>query len=75
VRATDLGSIIERTEGASPAFIRELLRRAALFALESTPDGVPVVQDTHLSGALDELTSGGGPLTSKLLGMQRSDEA
>jgi len=75
VRATDLGSIVERTEGASPAFIRELLRRAALFALESTPDGVPVVQDTHLSGALDELTSGGGPLTSKLLGMQRSDEA
>jgi ATPase family associated with various cellular activities (AAA) len=74
VRATDLGSIVERTEGASPAFIRELLRRAALFALEATRDGAPVVDDAHLIGALDELTGGGGPLTGKLLGMQVSDE-
>lgn len=68
VRARDLGRIVERTDGASPAFIRELLRRAALFAIEHG-DGEVVLDDAHLQSALDELTADGGPLTSRLLGM------
>jgi hypothetical protein len=69
VRATDLAPVVERTEGASPAFIRELLRRAALLAIEGGDGGPLVVRDEHLAGALDELNGDGGPLTSRLLGM------
>ena len=54
--------MIERSAGASPAFIRELLRRAALLAVDSA------------NGALEELTSGAGPLTGTLLGMQQPPE-
>jgi ATPase family associated with various cellular activities (AAA) len=75
LRAGNLADVISKTEGASPAFIRELLRRAALFAIESQGaggDGV-VIEDRHLTTALDELSAGGGPLTTKLLGMQTVD--
>jgi hypothetical protein len=71
LRATNLPEVIERSAGASPAFIRELLRRAALLAVDSA-DGDLVVGDRELAGALEELTSGAGPLTGTLLGMQPS---
>jgi ATPase family associated with various cellular activities (AAA)/AAA+ lid domain len=74
LRARNLAQIIEQTEGASPAFIRELLRRAALLAIERG-DGDLVVEDSHLEDALTELSSDGGPLTSKLLGMSDADPA
>jgi hypothetical protein len=66
--ANDLPALIEKTEGATPAFIRELLRRAALIASEASEDVLKV--DGHvLEAALHELTSEGGPLTARLLGM------
>ena len=71
LRATNLPDVIERSAGASPAFIRELLRRAALLAVDSA-NGDLVVGDSELAGALEELTSGAGPLTGTLLGMQPS---
>jgi hypothetical protein len=73
VRARNLADVIAQTEGASPAFIRELLRRAALLAIERRDGdgaGGVVVDDRHLADALGELTADGGPLTPKLLGMQ-----
>ena len=73
LRATNLPDVIERSAGASPAFIRELLRRAALFAVDSA-NGDLVVGDGELAGALEELTSGAGPLTGTLLGMQQPPE-
>jgi cell division protease FtsH len=73
LRATNLAEIIDRTQGASPAFIRELLRRAALLAME-TADGDVVIDDTQLAAALQELTTDAGPLTGKLLGMQQEPE-
>ena len=78
VRANNLGDVMRQTEGASPAFIRELLRRAALFAIERRgPDGGPdprvVVDDQDLGDALQELAAGGEALTGKLLGMQSPD--
>jgi ATPase family associated with various cellular activities (AAA) len=73
LRATNLPDVIERSAGASPAFIRELLRRAALLAVDSA-NGDLVVGDRELAGALEELTSGAGPLTGTLLGMQPPDE-
>jgi SpoVK/Ycf46/Vps4 family AAA+-type ATPase len=72
LRATNLADVVERSAGASPAFIRELLRRAALLAVDSA-DGDLVVGESELGGALEELTSGAGPLTGTLLGMQPSE--
>jgi hypothetical protein len=64
---------IGRTEGASPAFIRELLRKAALFAAEESADSI-TVRDEHLDEALRELVIIGGPLTRALLGAVISSE-
>ena len=79
LRARNLGDVIGQTEGASPAFIRELLRRAALLGIESGggwgDGGEVVVDDLHLSGALQELTADSGALTGKLLGMQGLDHS
>jgi hypothetical protein len=59
---------ISRTQGASAAFIRELLRRAALFAAD---DGTEiVVTDRHVDEALHDLVVQGGELTKSLLGFQ-----
>ena len=67
LRAGDLTGAVARTEGVSPAFIRELLRRAALLASEGTT-GPLVVEGSHLDAALDELTSERSSLTGRLLG-------
>jgi AAA+ superfamily predicted ATPase len=60
--------LIARTEGVSGAFIRELLRKACVYAAEE--DGTPqlLVRDRHLDEALTELLIAGGPLTKSLLG-------
>jgi ATP-dependent 26S proteasome regulatory subunit len=60
-------SLIADLDGVSPAFIRELLRRAALLAAEQT-DGDLRVTETHLRGALTELRAGADDLTNSLLG-------
>ncbi|MEA2218566.1 MAG: hypothetical protein QOJ35_1192 [Solirubrobacteraceae bacterium] len=60
--------LIEELDGTSPAFIRELLRRAALLAAEETADGALRVDERHLHAALDELRRGGDELTQTLLG-------
>jgi ATP-dependent 26S proteasome regulatory subunit len=59
--------IIAALDGVSPAFIRELLRRAALLAAEGS-EGDLRVTPTHLEHALDELRLGAGELTNILLG-------
>ncbi len=60
--------LIERTAGASGAFIRELLRKAVVLAAEEDGREAPVVRDRHLDAALAELVVAGGPLTQSLLG-------
>jgi ATP-dependent 26S proteasome regulatory subunit len=65
---SDIPALVADMEGASPAFIRELLRRAALLASERS-GGELVVDAGVLKAALRELTSDGGPLTARLLGM------
>ncbi|MFQ3592465.1 MAG: ATP-binding protein [Gemmataceae bacterium] len=60
---------LDRTEGASPAFIKEWFRRATLLALERGATGEPLpVRESDLDDALDELTRTGGPLTRRFLG-------
>ena len=51
----------------SAAFIRELLRKAALLAAEESEDSL-VVRDRHLDEALHDLVIEGGELTKSLLG-------
>ena len=62
----DPEAVVERTEGVSASFIKELLRRATLFTAEE--GGELVVTDWHLTAALDELLIAGGILTLRLLG-------
>lgn len=66
----DLDQVVARLEGASAAFVRELLRKAALMAAEESSDeGIEVCQ-RHLDEALSELVVAGGQLTQSLLGSQ-----
>jgi cell division protease FtsH len=71
LRAQDLDGMVRRTQGASPAFIRELLRKAALVAADETPgaESPPTVTDDHLREALRAILAEGGQLTQTLLGV------
>jgi hypothetical protein len=68
MEVTDLSRFIVRTEGASAAFIREVFRRAALFAADDGED--IIVKDHHLDEAQHELVVRGGELTKSLLGFR-----
>src|SRR6266478_368393 len=57
---------VRRTKGASPAFIKELMRRAAQFQFEMKADGK--LQQAALDGAIEEMVFSGGTLNLKLLG-------
>lgn len=65
-----LPELIDQTEGVSAAFIRELLRKAALFAADESDD--MIVEDRHIEEALRELVFEGGELTKRLLGASRA---
>jgi len=71
VELDDWDGLVQRTQGVSGAFIRELLRKAAVFAAEEDADGALVVRDCHVNEALTELLVGGGALTQSLLGASR----
>jgi len=58
--------LLDQTEGVSAAFIRELMRKAALVAADEGED--LVVEDRHITEALHELVVAGGDLTTRLLG-------
>jgi hypothetical protein len=74
---SDPESVITRTDGVTASFLKELLRRAALFAAEAEPAvngdgdhlGAPLtVTDAHMGAALYQLLDVRGQMTSKLLG-------
>jgi cell division protease FtsH len=71
IQVSDWPALIERTAGVSGAFIRELLRKAAVFAAEDSANGELVVRDEHVLEGLTELVVAGGPLTQSLLGAAR----
>lgn len=67
--AVDLEQWVAQTNGVSPAFIEELLRKATLLAAERGETGQPMkVTDTDIDEAIRELVYFGGELTQKLLG-------
>jgi hypothetical protein len=64
---------VKRTQGVSAAFIRELLRKAAVLAAEEDgAGGELVVTDHHLEEATAELLVAGGALTKTLLGVDQT---
>ncbi len=65
-----LPHLVDQTEGVSAAFIRELMRKAALFAAGEGDE--LIVEDRHLDEALRELALEGGELTRRLLGASRA---
>jgi ATP-dependent 26S proteasome regulatory subunit len=68
LRLRDAEAVVTRTEGVSPAFIKELLRKASLVAAREPGDGELMVTDAHVSAALDELLGETSTLTRLLLG-------
>jgi hypothetical protein len=57
-----------KTEGVSPAFLKELMRRSIQFRLER--GGPNNLEEVDVNDALDELLRGGGALNRKLFGMR-----
>jgi ATP-dependent 26S proteasome regulatory subunit len=71
VSGVDVESLLDRTEGASPAFIQELFRKAALMAAERGERSDPLRLTTgDFERALRELIEFGGELTRTLLGFR-----
>jgi cell division protease FtsH len=65
----DVVKYVAKTDGVSPAFIEELLRKAALLAAHRGETGEPLpLRDDDIEQALRELVFFGGELTQKLLG-------
>ena len=74
LHVSDMKGLVSRLNGTSAAFIRELLRKAALLAAEASDVGEITVEDRHLDEALSELIVAGGTLTQTLLGARSVDE-
>jgi hypothetical protein len=62
-------AVVARTEGVSAAFIKELLRKAAVYAADASAGEGITVTDEHLDQALLDLMVEGGRLTRSLLGV------
>jgi hypothetical protein len=66
--------IVERTDGVTASFLKELLRRAMLESLHDDP-AAPVVTAAHTSRALDDLLDSTQRLTRSLLGVGNDPES
>jgi SpoVK/Ycf46/Vps4 family AAA+-type ATPase len=72
VTDADVAAAVERTEGVTASFLKELLRRSVLEALASRSTGgdrPPTVDGEHLSRALDDLLDAAQGVTRALLGV------
>jgi hypothetical protein len=70
LRLSNRDRLFDQTEGVSAAFIRELMRKAALFAADEANE--IAIEDRHMDEALHELVVEGGELTKSLLGAGRA---
>jgi ATP-dependent 26S proteasome regulatory subunit len=69
VDETNLDSVIDRTDGVTASFLKELLRRAALIAAEADGGGDRLrVSAAQLDEALEELMDTRNAMTRTLLG-------
>lgn len=67
---TDVGAVVDRTQGMTASFVKEVLRKAALTAAEA---GRRTVTDDDVQAALDELLHSTSAMTRVLLGVPRAD--
>ena len=75
-----LDTVLDRTDGVTASFLKELLRRGAVLAAEATPEGSEspgslTVTADQLDAALDELLDTRNAMTRVLLGGQRGPQA
>jgi hypothetical protein len=69
-----IDDVVERTEGVTASFLKELLRRAVLESLEDpAPDGT--VTAAHAARALDDLLDSAQRVTRSLLGVGNDPES
>jgi cell division protease FtsH len=74
-RLREIDEVVARTDGVAAAFLKELMRKAALFAaMRDEADGRLVVDDDDVMGALEELLEEGNALTRALLGADGSTD-
>jgi ATPase family associated with various cellular activities (AAA) len=70
----EIGEVVERTEGVTASFLKELLRRAVLESLlERGGQAGPIVL-AHVKRALDDLMDAGQEVTRSLLGVGEDRE-
>ena len=69
VRPDDVDAAVERTDGVTASFLKELLRRAVLESLSDTPGPLTAVSGQHLARALDDLLDSTQSVTRALLGV------
>ena len=65
----DLTAAVERTDGTTASFLKELIRRSVLEALHEAPDQPVTVASEHLARALDDLLDSAQGVTRTLLGV------
>ena len=64
----DVNVAIERTDGTTASFLKELIRRSVLESLHENP-ALTAVTGTHLTRALDDLLDAAQAVTRTLLGV------
>jgi DNA polymerase III delta prime subunit len=64
----DVQLAVEQTDGTTASFLKELIRRSVLEALQDDP-ALPTVTGTHLARALDDLLDAAQAVTRTLLGV------
>ena len=69
VEPADVDAVVERTDGVTASFLKELVRRAVLEALTEQPGPLTQVTGPHLSRALDDLLDSTQTVTRALLGV------
>jgi hypothetical protein len=66
--AEDIALAVERTDGTTASFVKELIRRSVLEALQDDP-ALTVVTGAHVGRALDDLLDAEQAVTRTLLGV------
>ena len=69
VEPADVEAVVERTEGVTASFLKELVRRAVLESLTERAGALEQVTGDHLSRALDDLLDSTQTVTRALLGV------
>jgi ATP-dependent 26S proteasome regulatory subunit len=71
----DVERAVERSEGVTASFVKELLRRAVLEALTEQPGPLQEVRAEHVERALDDLLDSTQSVTRALLGVPADQSA